>query len=103
MRIRPCYWVAVLTVSLGTATRVQAASTIQFTATTFTNAESAGAATLTVPRTGDTDTVVGVDYATADRTATNGLKYTAKSGTLAFGTSETNKTTVSVSPVRCTV
>jgi hypothetical protein len=35
---------------------------------------------------------VNVDYATADLTATNGLKYTATSGTLVFGAGETNKT-----------
>jgi hypothetical protein len=35
-----------------------------------------------------------VDYATADRTTTNGLKYMAVSGRLAFGASETNKTIV---------
>ena len=69
-------------------------STIQFTATSYTTNESAGTVTLTVQRTGDTNTEVGVDYATADGTATNGLKYTAVSGTLAFGASETNKTIV---------
>lgn len=68
--------------------------TVQFSASTYTVAESAGAVTLTVQRTGDTSTVAGVDYATADGTATNGLKYTAVSGTLAFGASETNKTIV---------
>ena len=68
--------------------------TIQFTATSYTVAESAGTVTLTVQRTGDLNTTVSVDYATADGTATNGLKYTAVSGTLAFGASETNKTIV---------
>jgi len=55
-------------------------------------AESAGTATLTVQRTSDITTEVGVDYVSADGTATNGLKYTAASGRLAFGASETNKT-----------
>src|SRR5439155_8839922 len=50
--------------------------------------------TLNVQRTDDTSTEVGVDYATADGTATNGLKYTAVSGTLAFGAGETNKAIV---------
>ena len=85
---------AALTVSLGTAACVQASSTIQFTATSYTVAESAGAVTLNVQRTDDTSTEVGVDYATADGTATNGLKYTAVSGTLAFGAGETNKAIV---------
>ena len=59
--------------------------TVQFSASSYTVAESAGAVTLTVLRTGDTNTAVGVDFATADGTATNGLKYTATNGTLAFG------------------
>ena len=42
----------------------------------------------------DTNTAVSVDYATADGTATNGLKYTAVAGTLAFGAGETNQTIV---------
>ena len=57
-------------------------------------AESAGTATLTVQRTNDISTAVTVDYATADGTATNGLKYTATNGTLAFGAGETNQTIV---------
>ena len=97
MKTKPCYWAAaltVMTVSLGTAACVQAASTIQFSATSYTVAESAGFATITVQRLSDTSTTVSVDYATVDGTATNGLKYTAVSGTLGFGTSETNKTIV---------
>ena len=69
-------------------------STLQFSATTYTVAESAGAVTLTVQRVNDTNTAVSVDYATADGTATNGLKYTAIAGTLAFGAGETNQTIV---------
>ena len=42
----------------------------------------------------DTNTAVSVDYATADGTATNGLKYMAVAGTLAFGVGETNQTIV---------
>jgi hypothetical protein len=81
-----------LAVLLTWATRLQAASTIQFTATTYTVAENAGSVSLAVQRTEDTNTVVSVDYATADGSATNGLKYTAASGTLDFGAGETNKT-----------
>ena len=66
-------------------------STLQFDATTYTVAESAGAVTLTVQRLNDTASAVAVDYATADGTATNGLKYTATNGTLAFSAGETNK------------
>ena len=69
-------------------------SPLQFSAASYTVAESAGSVTLAVLRSGDTNTAVSVDYATADGTATNGLKYTAVSGTLAFGTGETNQTIV---------
>ena len=72
-------------------------STLQFSAASYTVAESAGAGTLTVQRSTDTSTAVSVDFATADGTATNGLKYTAVVGTLAFGAGETNQTiTVSI-------
>ena len=69
-------------------------STLQFTAPTYTVAEWAGTVTLTVQRTNDTSTEVSVDYATADGTATNGLKYMATNGTLAFAAGETNQTIV---------
>ena len=73
-----------LVVLLACLTRLQAASTIQFTAKSYTVPESAGAKTLTVQRFDDTDTAVSVDYATTNLTATAGFKYTAISGTLAF-------------------
>jgi polyhydroxybutyrate depolymerase len=69
-------------------------STIQFSANNYTVAESAGNIALTVQRTGGLDAATGVDYATIDGTATNGLKYTAVSGTLAFGAGESNKNIV---------
>ena len=65
-------------------------STLQFSASTFTVAENAGTATLSVRRLNDTDTVASVNYATADGTATNGVKYLSTSGTLAFVVGETN-------------
>lgn len=71
-----------------------AQSTLQFAATSYTVAESTGALALTVQRVNNTNTVVSVDYATADGTATKGLKYTAVSGTLAFAADETNQTIV---------
>jgi len=70
---------------------LQAASIIQFSATSYTVSEGAGTVTLTVQRTNDVDTAVKVDYATVDGTATNGLKYTAVSGTLQFAAGETNQ------------
>src|ERR1700690_4407070 len=83
-----------LTTLIGLGLPLQAASTIQFGLAIYSVAESAGAVTLTVKRQDDLSTAVGVDYATADGTATNGFKYTAASGTLAFGANETNKTIV---------
>lgn len=67
-------------------------STLQFSTSTYTVAESARTATLSVRRLNDTNTVVSVDYATADGTATNGVKYTATIGTLSFAVGETNQT-----------
>ncbi len=64
---------------------------VQFSATSYTVSESAGSIALAVQRTGDTTTAATVDYATADGTATNGLKYMAVSGTLAFAAGETNQ------------
>jgi polyhydroxybutyrate depolymerase len=72
------------------ATSTPAASTIQFRASSYSVVESVGFAELVVQRTGDLDTVVGVSYATADGTATNGVKYTAVSGTLTFDAGQTN-------------
>ncbi|PYJ83093.1 MAG: hypothetical protein DME22_16630 [Verrucomicrobia bacterium] len=77
-----------------TAHTGRAQPTIQFSASSYTVAESACFATITVQRLSDPSTTVGVDFATTDGTATNGLKYTAVSGTLAFGAGETNKTIV---------
>ena len=48
-------------------------STVQFTATSYTAAESAGAVAVTVQRLNDTDTAVTVDYAAVDGTAANGF------------------------------
>jgi poly(3-hydroxybutyrate) depolymerase len=69
-------------------------STLQFTAPNYTVAEWAGTVTLTVQRTNDINTEVSVDYATADGSATNGLKYTATNGTLAFAAGATNESIV---------
>ena len=71
-----------------------AASTLQFTVPSYSVAESAGTALLTVGRTGDTNAAVGVAYATADGTGAAGLKYSAVSGTLKFEAGETNQTIV---------
>ena len=85
---------AVVLVTLGETALLQAASTIQFSPSSYTVAESAGTVVLTVQRTNDVDALVSVDYVTADGTAINGVKYTAVSGTLAFGAGETSRTIV---------
>ena len=84
----------ILAVLLACAGGLHAASTIQFTATAYNVAEEAGAVTLTVQRSDDTNTVVSVDYATTNLTATAGLKYTAVSGTLSFAAGQTNQAVV---------
>jgi len=56
--------------------------------------EADGTVTLAVQRLNDATTAVSVDYATADGTASNGLKYTATNGTLTFAAGETDKTLV---------
>jgi len=94
MKTKVTYPIVALAVSLASLAWAQAASTIQFSATTYTVAENAGAVALTVQRIGDTNAAVSVDYATADGTATNGLKYTAVSGTLAFTAGQTNQAIV---------
>ncbi len=66
--------------------------TLEFSATSYTVAESAGSVTLAVQRLGDTNPVVTVDYATADGTATDGLKYLAASNSLTFAAGNTNQT-----------
>ena len=80
-----------LVLALGATTNGFGQAPLQFNATSYSVPENVGIAILTVVRTGDTNTAVSVDYATVDGTATNGLKYTAVSGTLAFGTNETRK------------
>ena len=54
--------------------------------------ETAGIATITVQRLGDTTGAVAVNYATSNGTATAGLNYVATSGTLAFAPLEASKT-----------
>ena len=54
--------------------------------------ETVGNALFTVTRSGDTNTVVSVDYASADVSAVAGADYTAVSGPLTFLTGETSQT-----------
>ena len=60
--------------------------------------ETAGSATFTVTRGGDSSAAASVDYATADGTATAASDYLSASGTLTFGAGVTQRTvTVGVS------
>jgi len=69
-----------------------AASSLQFSAATYSVAEDGGSASITVTRTGDATRAATVDYATYDGTASERSNYTAASGTLRFAPGETNKT-----------
>ncbi|RYF50650.1 MAG: hypothetical protein EOO38_05155, partial [Cytophagaceae bacterium] len=63
-------------------------------APTYTVAEGAGTASLTVTRTGNTSSAVSVAYATSDGTATQPGDYTETTGTLNIAANETSKTIV---------
>jgi parallel beta-helix repeat protein len=63
-----------------------------FSASNYSAAENAGAATITVTRTANTNVAASVSYATTNGTAAAGSDYTAASGTLSFAAGETSKT-----------
>lgn len=65
---------------------------VQFNAAIYTIAENAGSALVTVTRTGDLSSVITVDYATSDGTASERSDYTTAVGTLRFAAGETSKT-----------
>jgi hypothetical protein len=68
------------------------ASNLEFSASHFNVNESAGTATVTVTRTGDSSGSVTVHYATSDGSARAGTDYTATSGDLTFAAGVTSKT-----------
>jgi hypothetical protein len=68
------------------------AGSLQFSAASYSEAENAGTATITVTRTGGSTGAVGVSFATSDGSADAGSDYTATSGMLSFATGETTKT-----------
>jgi uncharacterized delta-60 repeat protein len=84
-------WAMVLN-GLDSGLAQQSPTTIQVCAPTFSVAEDAGSASITVLRTGETNGVMTVDYATSDGTAKAGTDYSAASGTLQFAAGETSKT-----------
>ncbi len=65
---------------------------LQFSSATYAVFEDAGAATITVVRTGDTSGAASVHYATSDGTATQPADYAAATGTLNFAANEISKT-----------
>ncbi len=77
-----------LTFTMGPA---PAPAILQFSATSFVVAESAGIARITVSRTGNTAPPVSVTYATGGGTASSRADYTTARGTLSFAAGETSK------------
>jgi len=78
-----------------TPTPTPGPNTVQFSASTASATETAGATTkvdLLVTRTGDTAAAAKVNYATSDATATDRSDYEATLGTLLFAGGETSKT-----------
>jgi hypothetical protein len=65
---------------------------LQFSAPTYTVAESGVTASITVTRVGDSEGTVTVDYATSDGTAIAGSDYTAVVGSLIFTDGVTSRT-----------
>jgi len=78
----------------GTITNDDAAPTLSIDDVTLDTEGGTGdtnVATFTVTKTGLTDRAVGVDFATADGTATEGADYTGTTGQLSFATDEVSK------------
>ena len=65
-------------------TQIAEGGTVQFTASSYQVSETAGSATITVQRVGDTTPATTVQFATSNGTATAGSDYTTASGTLTF-------------------
>jgi hypothetical protein len=75
-----------------TITDDDAAGTIAFGAPVFTIGEAGPVAAVTVTRSGGAASEAGVDYASADGTATAGSDYTTVTGTLVFAAGELSRT-----------
>jgi hypothetical protein len=67
-------------------------SAVQFAQASYNVSEDINFVTVTVTRTGDTASVVAVDFATADGTASERRDYTTALGTIRFAAGETSKT-----------
>ena len=82
---------AVLTI-IDNDTASSGPGTLQFSAASYSEAEDAGNATITVTRTGGSTGSVSVSYSTSDGSANANSDYTAVSGTLTFADGEVTKT-----------
>ncbi len=82
--------------SIGTGT-VSGPGTLGLTSGAISVDEDAGTVTLNVARTGGSDGAVGVDFATADGSATAGGDYTADSGTLNWADGESGSKSITIS------
>jgi Calx-beta domain-containing protein/cadherin-like protein/Big-like domain-containing protein/uncharacterized protein DUF4214 len=71
---------------------VNSGGTLQFSAATYTVAENAGPAVITINRVGGSAATATVQIATSNGTATAGSDYTAVSQTVTFNDGETSKT-----------
>lgn len=81
-----------LTASNAVVTILEDDSALSLSTNAVSVNENVASATLTVRRTGGTNTTVTVDFATADGAATNAVDYTATNGTLSFGPGVTTRT-----------
>ena len=82
---------AMIVDAVGVATIRDNDNVIDFFNSNVTVAENAGSVTLTVTRSGASDTTTTVTYTTVNGTATSGNDYNALSGTLTFAPGETFK------------
>ena len=82
---------AVLTI-IDNDTASPSPGTLQFSSPSYSEAEDAGSATITVTRTGGSAGEVSVAYATSDGSANANSDYTPTSGTLTFAAGELTKT-----------
>ena len=76
--------------SVATVTIKDANAGLSFSSPTYSVFKNGVAATIGVVRSGVTNSTVTVDYATLDGTGTNGVDYTAVSGTLVFTNGQTS-------------
>ncbi len=79
-----------------TTAPVATPGTLQFSAASYSVAENAGTASITVTRTGGSSGAVGVSYATSNGSATAGSDYTASSGTLGWANGDAANKSFSV-------